>query len=563
MTTQRDMPEHQVAAPRDRRLTALAELAGAALAGTDLATLRQQTVDCVVRALGVDSSTIWEPTPDGRAVLLRAGSAPGGSEPATIELVAGSALHGLVHGKLALLDNGQRADGQLQQPELQDGHPVACSLIVSIAEAGRPRSLLSAETAGPHRFDENDYAVLQALADTLALGTERLAAAWSFEQRVRQRTVDIERRRQVAQSLHEILAILNSSHTLDGLLAYIIAQACRLLGAAAGAIHRLQSAGGVLMVQASWGFNSAEPALDLPLERGAAGEAVRTRLPVRFEPAQAGGRDSRRDAHSDGATRLHAVLAVPLIIKGEVYGTITLFDKRARVLSDDDVGLASTLGDHAALAIENARLVASAQDKAVLEERQRLARDLHDSVTQALYGVTLHAQAARRLLESANVTTAADSLRALQDTAQEALDEMRLLIFELRPPILDRAGLVAALQARLEAVEGRVNLKTNLLAEQLGVLPPAVEHALYRIAQEALNNALKHAHARCISVELRRTQTSIILEISDDGIGFDPAGESGGFGLRGIRERVSYFDGRLEIQSAPRSGTMLCVEIAL
>ncbi len=217
------------------------------------------------------------------------------------------------------------------------------------------------------------------------------------------------------------------------------------------------------------------------------------------------------------------------------------------------------------LAIENTRLVAAAQDKAVLEERQRLARDLHDSVTQALYGVTLHAEAATRLLASGDLATVAEYLRELQDTAQEALEEMRLLIFELRPPVLEQAGLVAALQARLDAVVGRANLETKLIADGVRILPAVVEQALYRIAQEALNNALKHAHARRITAHLRQAQSSVILEISDDGVGFDSAAtrETGGLGLYGIAERVAQLDGKLIVQSAPRAGTRVRVEVAL
>ena len=211
------------------------------------------------------------------------------------------------------------------------------------------------------------------------------------------------------------------------------------------------------------------------------------------------------------------------------------------------------------------RFVAAAQNQAILEERQRLARDLHDSVTQALYGITLHAEAAGRLLVSGDVTVAADSLRALQGTAQEALDEMRLLIFELRPPILEQVGLVAALQARLNAVEGRANLQTRLIADGVGDLPSSVEQALYRIAQEALNNALKHAHAQHIAVQLQQMERRVVLEINDDGVGFDPpvAHANGGLGLRGIAERVAQLEGRLTLQSAWGAGTQLRVEVAL
>jgi signal transduction histidine kinase len=211
------------------------------------------------------------------------------------------------------------------------------------------------------------------------------------------------------------------------------------------------------------------------------------------------------------------------------------------------------------------QLIAAAKERAVLEERQRLARDLHDSVTQALYGITLHAQAARRLLAAGEVATALDSLRAVQDTAQEALDEMRLLIFELRPPILEQVGLVAALEARLHAVEGRANLQTRLIVDGGRNLPALVEQALYRIATEALNNVLKHAHARHISVWLHQTETHVLLEITDDGVGFElvVARESGGMGLWGIAERAAQRHGTFSLQSAPGAGTRLRVEIAL
>jgi signal transduction histidine kinase len=214
--------------------------------------------------------------------------------------------------------------------------------------------------------------------------------------------------------------------------------------------------------------------------------------------------------------------------------------------------------------IEEQRL-AAAQETAVLEERQRLARDLHDSVTQALYGITLHAQVGRRLLASSDVASASDSLRALQDTAQEALDEMRLLIFELRPPILEQVGLVAALRARLNAVEGRANLQTRLIADGIGALPSPIEQALYRIAQEALNNVLKHAHAQRVIVRVQQADANVVLEITDDGGGCEPAvaHENGGMGLRGIVERVAEFDGTFTLESTAEAGTHLCVEIPL
>ena len=201
------------------------------------------------------------------------------------------------------------------------------------------------------------------------------------------------------------------------------------------------------------------------------------------------------------------------------------------------------------------------RERAVAEERNRLARELHDSVTQALYGVTLYSEAAGGQLAQGHADRAADHLQELQGTAQEALAEMRLLIFELRPPILEELGLVAALQARLQAVEGRAGLRTEFRTNLEGRLPPDLEEGLYRLGQEALNNALKHAQAKQIRVELCEEGVGVMLEIIDDGVGFDPAtaGERGGIGLSAMAERAAELGARLEIESAVGRGTRVAV----
>ncbi|MEJ2735113.1 MAG: histidine kinase, partial [Anaerolineae bacterium] len=202
------------------------------------------------------------------------------------------------------------------------------------------------------------------------------------------------------------------------------------------------------------------------------------------------------------------------------------------------------------------------REKAVAEERNRLARELHDSVTQALYGVSLYSEAASGHLALGHTDRVSEHLRELQDTAQEALAEMRLLVFELRPPILEQEGLVAALQARLQAVEGRAGLKTEFKTNLEGRLPLNVEEGLYRIALEALNNALKHAQAQNIKVHLHQEQPpkgAVALKVADDGIGFDlaTARERGGMGLSAMEERAVELGARLTVGSAPGSGTRI------
>jgi len=260
--------------------------------------------------------------------------------------------------------------------------------------------------------------------------------------------------------------------------------------------------------------------------------------------------------------RVISSLFVAIPGRGRPFGSLGVDVTASRRFSDEEIHFLQAVANVLTLAIER-RLATEAQDTAIREERQRLARDLHDSVTQALYSITLHAEGARLLLASGEVVMVADALRGLQDTAQEALDEMRLLIFELRPPILEQVGLVAALQARLNAVEGRANLQTTFIADGVGALPALVEQALYRIVQEALNNVLKHAHAQHITVQLRQVHTRVVLEISDDGVGFDLAHANGGLGLRGIAERVAQLAGTFTLQSVPGAGTQLCVEVRL
>jgi len=203
----------------------------------------------------------------------------------------------------------------------------------------------------------------------------------------------------------------------------------------------------------------------------------------------------------------------------------------------------------------------SERERATVDERNRLARELHDSVAQSMYGVTLLAEVVSQMLSSGQTDPAAGYLGELKETAKESLAEMRLLIYELRPPVLEEEGLASALQARLEAVESRAGLETEFHLEGAPALDAQVEAALYRIAQEALNNVLKHAQARRVAVSLRQDEQSVTLEIADDGAGCEPAEarRSGGLGLRGMEERVAEIGARLEIESAAGRGTQVRV----
>jgi signal transduction histidine kinase len=248
-------------------------------------------------------------------------------------------------------------------------------------------------------------------------------------------------------------------------------------------------------------------------------------------------------------------------VAGEVYGIFSADYLQPHHFTEEEIRLLSAFAQRAGLAIETARLHEREQQIAVMQERNRLARDLHDSVTQSLYGVSLYAEVAMQLLKSGEPEKARHNLQELKAMSLDALAEMRLLIYELRPSVFEAEGLAAAIQARLDAVEGRVGLETNFVIEGNVSLPRTMEGGLYRIVQEALNNVLKHSHARTVTVTLAQKQGQIYLEVADDGVGFDPvaACEAGCLGLHGMKERAQEMEAEFNILSQPGSGAKVIV----
>jgi signal transduction histidine kinase/ligand-binding sensor domain-containing protein len=202
-------------------------------------------------------------------------------------------------------------------------------------------------------------------------------------------------------------------------------------------------------------------------------------------------------------------------------------------------------------------------DKVISEERNRLARDLHDSVTQSIYSLTLLSEAGQRMIANEDFVQIKENQTRLGEISQQALQEMRLLVYELRPQILENEGLIGALEHRLAAVERRAGINARLLSTQEIYLPQNIEEELFYISMEALNNALKHAKASEVVVSLKIEKESLILTIEDNGRGFDPklAVSQGGMGLSSMTERVEKVGGSLSIQSEDGAGTIISVSV--
>jgi signal transduction histidine kinase len=257
-----------------------------------------------------------------------------------------------------------------------------------------------------------------------------------------------------------------------------------------------------------------------------------------------------------GHPDMRSFLGVPIVAREGVIGAFYLTEKVGSAhFTAADQELIELLAAHAAIAITNARLYEQSRELSILSERNRLALELHDAVSQKLFSLVLTAEALATLVDGGTVGEQAARLKAL---AQEALDELRALIFELRPPELERDGLCGALRKHVGLVaQRRAGGITLELADGIPAEPKR-DAEILRIAQEAINNALRHAQAEHVSVSLRGENGELVLEVADDGVGFDPAADelrSRRLGLTSMEERARRLHGRLEIQSEPGAGT--------
>jgi PAS domain S-box-containing protein len=256
---------------------------------------------------------------------------------------------------------------------------------------------------------------------------------------------------------------------------------------------------------------------------------------------------------------------LPLVSRGRALGTINLYYLPGEEPGEDESVFLGAVADQTAVAVENVRLFAAAQATAALEERQRLARELHDSVSQALYGIALGSRTARTLLDRQGPPErVAEWLEYVLSLAEAGLTEMRALIFELRPESLEAEGLIAALKQQAAALRARHEIPVHATLGEEPDLPLETKEALYRIAQEALHNIIKHARASSADLKLECDAEGIALEVSDDGAGFDPEEDfSGHLGLKSMRERVTRLGGTLRIESAPAEGTRIRAQIPM
>jgi signal transduction histidine kinase len=346
-----------------------------------------------------------------------------------------------------------------------------------------------------------------------------------------------------------VLAVSRQLSTRDA-LAVIVRSARTLAGARYAALGVPDDRGsfGEFVVA---GLTQAEQRAigPLPRQHGMLAALLTSGVPERLA-------DIRKDPRFEGWPAAHPVmtgfLGVPVKNGEAVLGIIFVANKRSGSFTAHDEELLSLFAAHAAIALTNARLYERSREVSVLEERTRLARELHDAVSQRLFSIRAHARAAE-VLVAKDPGRAAGELAAIAELGAQAHGELRAVIDGLAPPELD--GLAESLRRYAMLASRAHGIAVRLNAPDVPELDPRVQAAAFRVAQEALHNALRHSDASEVTVTLSRTRRRLVLEVADDGTGFDPSLASSGLGLASMRERAAAVGGVLRISSAPGAGT--------
>ncbi len=381
------------------------------------------------------------------------------------------------------------------------------------------------------------------------------------EQKRRQES---ERRQRLAEGLADVLGALNAKRPLDDVLNLVVRQARQLLAGQAAAIYGLEGPDSALRVHATQGrigalfSETSSLAIHAVLE-----EAIARRRPVASAelPAGAGrGPDVNRQTDLPSQTAgQESFLAAPILLADRAYGALVVYRAGRRLITAEDKELTALMAAQAALAVENTRLRAEAEEAAITAERTRLARELHDSVTQALFSASLISETLPRVWERypQEGRRALDELHRL---THGALAEMRTLLLELRPAALQGQPLDTLIAQLADALPARTRMLVFTTTSGDLTTPEDIKLAVYRIAQEALNNVVKHAHASQVRISLRGEPDHVTLSVDDDGRGFDPSGgKPHQLGLGIMHERARAVGAQLSVESQLGQGTKITV----
>jgi PAS domain S-box-containing protein len=439
------------------------------------------------------------------------------------------------------------ASGRAPDP----GGRTRSNLAVPLVYKDRTIGMLTVAHEQPAYYTTEHANLLMAIASQAAIAVEN---ARLYEQ--------VQARSQELQTLLNVSRNVASTLELRPLLELIIDQLKQIVDFSRCSIFELE---GETMVILDSRANFTDMPLDMRFQVGELGpiwERMSRGESVVVDDVHDESAFAQAYRHAAGARMqtyafqaIHSALGVPLTSKDRIIGMLVLTHLQPAYYNERHAGLVSAIATQIAVAIDNARLYEQAQQLAAVEERQRLARELHDSVSQALYGIALGARTARTLLDR-DPAKVIEPVEYVLSLAEAGLAEMRALIFELRPESLEIEGLVAALDKQVAATAARYGIEVTSDLIEEPEMSLAQKEIFYRIGQEALHNVVKHARASKASVRLARDNGSFVLEVTDNGVGFE-AGQSfpGHMGLVSMSERAQSIGAALQVESAPGKGT--------
>jgi len=405
--------------------------------------------------------------------------------------------------------------------------------------------------------------------------TERVQLYRNLEQRVEDRTRELVRRREIAESLRDIIVMINSNMPLESFLERAVELAARRMEATACVLHHFDFKNQAVTHLANYGMPIEFRKGDVrpfDLLRASGGmeylQAILQKQPTygNYPPLPKRVDEIAQDESIPEEIKKQRValrkvfagsLSVPLYIQDEVYGGMAFYYDAPQDFSGEQVQLAMTFAEQVSLAMENAGLREQVEQAAAMQERNRLARDLHDAVSQTLFSASLIAEALPKLWDK-NPKAGRQKLEELRVLTRGALSEMRTLLLELRPASLLEMDLGDLLRHLTTAFTGRNRVPVELTLEGQTDPPSDVKETFYRVVQEALNNIGKHAGATQVTLLLHRTEESVNLAIQDNGCGFDPkevSPENLGLGI--MHERAEAIGAQLQIQSQAGIGTSI------
>ncbi|MDX6689586.1 MAG: hypothetical protein QOG15_1043 [Solirubrobacteraceae bacterium] len=364
-------------------------------------------------------------------------------------------------------------------------------------------------------------------------------------------------------ALSDAVLAITAEHAVGPVLKKLVDAARELAGARYAAIGVPDGDGGFgRFITAGMSDELIASLGDLPRQHGLLGAMLESEHPYRTS-------DVRQDPRFRGwwpqtHPSMGSFLGVPIVSRGAIVGAFYLTDKEnGDAFSDADQALIETFAAHAGLAIQNARLHERSRELNIVEERNRLARELHDAVTQKLFAVVLAAETSAALLDE-DVAGAGEQLERVRELAREAMEELRSVIVHLRPPALEAEGLAGALAKHVDVLRRAYRREISLDLDGEAAVAEHVEVEAFRITQEALHNALRHSDAEHISVVLSCEADGLSLTVSDDGTGFDadaPEVRSRRLGLTTMAERARAAGGALAIESRRGAGTTIRLRV--